>query len=259
MSTSLLNASVALTIQGGLPSYLYAAASLYGSVSVDSSGLNFSASGNVYLIIGSSYLNLINISYSSNGGALWRDLNNDAAAVAAAFVGAYNWSVAQINQVLQQMGFGLAQIEQAIASAFQLGAAAVVDWMVQLGYSVDSAIQTAINTLGATGNQIASALQNLGWGVAGISSELQAYFNASPAAIYNALLSIGDSGAVGHLLDQQPVQQRQLQPVGRVGPGRPGRQRRIVQRGRAGDPVHAELRHQPGLVSCCRRTAGTPS
>ena len=86
VSTSLLNASVSLTVTGGLPNYLYAAGFAGRVGAADANGLNFSASGYVYLIIGSSYLNLINISYSSDGGTIWRDLNNDAAAVAAAFV-----------------------------------------------------------------------------------------------------------------------------------------------------------------------------
>ena len=53
---------------------------------LNGNGFTFSASGYTYLIIGSVYLNLINISYSADGGTIWRDLNNDAAAVAAAFV-----------------------------------------------------------------------------------------------------------------------------------------------------------------------------
>ncbi len=194
VSTSLLNASVALTVTGGLPSYLYAAASLHGSVTLDGNGLTFSASGYVYLIIGSSYLNLINISYSADGGTIWRDLSNDAAAVAAAFVN-FGTRVQDLYQELKQLGFGLPQIAQAFESAYQTNAAAVVVMLVQAGVGIGDAITTAINTLRAGASDIASALQSLGWSIPSIVSELLGYFGSSPAAIYAALLSIGDSGS----------------------------------------------------------------
>lgn len=194
VSVTLLDASVALSIHAGLPQYLYAATSLYGSVSADANGFNFSASGSLYLAIGGYYFAAINVSYSTDGQTIWRDLNNDAAAVAAAFVNAYNAGVAYIYDALQSLGFGLQQIEQAIASAFTQGAAWVVEQVNAAGAAINDAVQAAINALNATPSQIASALQSVGEDVDQITAQLQADFNATSATIYNALVSIGDAG-----------------------------------------------------------------
>ena len=94
---------------------------------LDSGGLDVSASGSLYLSIAGFYLSAISVSYSGNASTIWRDLNNDFAAVAAAFVSAYNWSVSQINDVLNSLGFNLTQIAQAIASAFNQGATWVLE------------------------------------------------------------------------------------------------------------------------------------
>ena len=86
-------------------------------------------------------------------------------------------------------------------------------------YSVDSAVQTAINTLSANASQIASALQNLGLGGRQASPRsCRRTSTRAPRRSTTPLLSIGDSGSSMHRLDQQRVQQRQLQPVGRDRP-----------------------------------------
>jgi hypothetical protein len=194
VSVTLLHASVALNIQGGLPQYLYAASSLYGSVSADANGFSFSASGSLYLSIGGYYFAAINVSYSTDGQTIWRDLNNDASAVAAAFVNGYNAGVSYIYNALQSLGFGLQQIEQAIASAFAQGAAWVIEQVNAAGVAINDAVQAAINGLDATATQVASALQYVGEGVDQITQQLQADFNAGSATIYNALVSIGAGG-----------------------------------------------------------------
>ena len=67
--------------------------------------------------------------------------------------------------------------------------------LVQSGVGIDDAIRPRSTRCSAGASDIASALQSLGWGIPSIASDLLAYFSASPAAIYAALLSIGDSGS----------------------------------------------------------------
>ncbi len=248
VSTSLLNAAVSLQIKAGLPQYLLVDGSLSGSVRLDSGGLDISASGSLYLSIAGFYLSAISVSYSGNASTIWRDLNNDFAAVAAAFVSAYNWSVAQINDVLNSLGFNLTQIAQAISSAFNQGATWVLEQLQTAGVAIDSAVQAVIDGINATDKQVADALQALGWDFNNIANELKDKFNEGSAALYNVLVSIGDYGQavlnslstlfnngsynlwVGDAPDVLDVNGAS-QDAG----GRP-------------HPVHLERRHQPGLV-----------
>jgi ricin-type beta-trefoil lectin protein len=194
-STSLLGASVALNITGGLPGYLYAAGSLNGSVRLDSTGLDMAVSGSLYLSISGYFFSAINVSYSATDATIWRDLNNDAAAVAAAFISAYNWNVGQIQGALSRMGFSVAQIEQAIASAFNQGLTFVIQQLSNAGVPLDALIQGAISGLNATQNQIAAALHAQGLDYDTVASELESHFSDGSAALFDALVSIGDPGS----------------------------------------------------------------
>ena len=212
-STSLLGASVALNFTGGLPGYLYAAGSLNGSVRLDSTGLDMAVSGSLYLSISGYFFSAINVSYSAMNATIWRDLNNDAAAIATAFVAAYNWNAGQIESALSLMGFNVGQIEQAIAAAFNQGVTFVIEQLFNAGVSLDALIQGAITGLNATQNQIAAALHDQGWNYDTVASQLENHFSDGSAALYDALVSIGDPG-LGRHRAQQPVRQRQLQPLG---------------------------------------------
>ena len=100
------NAAVALHITGGLPQYLYAWADLKGQVSAGTSGVSFSASGTVRLIVaGWQDLGDVSFSYSSTGGSVWQQLQQAPNVVAKTFHDPYGWGDVTIAQNLTSLKF----------------------------------------------------------------------------------------------------------------------------------------------------------
>jgi hypothetical protein len=193
-STSLFNAGVNLTITGGQPAYLQGGANLSGYISFGSDGFTFSASGYAYLIIGGSYLGEVSLSYSIDGGALWRELSADAAQVAQAFKDAYGWADYQVTATLQTLQYTATQAAGAISIAFNEGVGAVTAALINAGDQLNTAAQAVANALNASDQEIAAALRQYGFSPDQIASTLQNVFADSQAAIYNALQVVGAGG-----------------------------------------------------------------
>ena len=164
-SLSALNAALTLTIASGQPYYIAAGAQLTGRVQADDNGLAFSASGTANGYLAGMYIGGISVSYSSNSGAFFQQLQQLANQIATWFHNVYGVSDAAVASELNQLGVSANNVADALRSVFS-----------------------------DTDAQVASALQQIGLSDSQIASTLQSEFGDSQAAVYNALQQIGQGG-----------------------------------------------------------------
>ena len=192
-SASMANAAVSLHIAGGQPQYLQAGADLAGSVSVNGNGASFSASGSASVTINGLPLGSVPFSYSTTSGALWQQLQGDAAQVARAFKNAYGWTDAQAAAALNTLRAAPSQIAGALQSAYGDGYDKVMRVLLNTGFSVDTAISTVKSVLGAADSQVASTLSQLGYQQTQITNLLVRFYGDADARIASVLLGLGNT------------------------------------------------------------------
>ncbi|QNK82884.1 RICIN domain-containing protein [Nakamurella sp. PAMC28650] len=223
LSMSLAHASVSLQIVAGQPQYIQAGANLQGSVTVDGSGASFAASGAANLVIGGQQLGSVQFSYSTTSGALWQQLQDNAALVTAAFKNAYGWSDATAASILRSLQFSTDQISWGLTYAYNDSVAQLTTVLYQGGVGIGTAISEARNWVGATDVQIAGALQQLGFDPNSIAGQLQNAFGDGDrrvTAVFNQLgYSASDIGSVLQNVygDGQAAVYNSLQSVGAAG------------------------------------------
>lgn len=192
-SASMANAAVSLHIAGGQPKYLQAGADLTGSVSVNGSGASFAASGNASVTVNGLPLGSVPFSYSTTSGALWQQLQGDAAQVARAFKNAYGWTDAQAAAALNTLRATPNQIAGALQSAYGDGYDKVMRVLLNTGFTLDTAISSVKSVLGAADSQVASTLSQLGYQQAQITTLLVRFYGDADARIASVLLGLGNT------------------------------------------------------------------
>ena len=188
--SSFVGASASVSITAGLPQYLQLGANLKGSFSLDSSGLNLSASGSGFLIVAGDNLGSVNFGFSFNSGVLWGAITQAYQQVAQAFQNAYNWTANQITQALAGLQYDATEVASALnyigVQAAQIGQdivqffsgtsdGSLASYLDQAGLSpeqigsalksafadVDSTVAYWLNQLGYTADQIGQTLQSV--------------------------------------------------------------------------------------------------
>ena len=198
-SSDLARAGVALSITGGLPTYLYAQADLNGQVSGSAStGFAFSAAGNVRLIVngfqGYQDLGNVSFSYSSSSGALWQQLSQAPNVIANVFRQGYGWTDVMIAQQLQSLKFTANDVAKGIGQGLNETNAQVTAALFRAGYTADQTAQAVKAWGNATVGDIANGLNQAGATTDQIVAAAKSAFGNSAATTYNALQAIGQGG-----------------------------------------------------------------
>ena len=192
LSMSRANASVALHIAGGQPSYIQAGADLTGSV--DSSGASFSASGTAKLVIANQNLGNVQFSYSTTGGALWQELQDNAALVAKAFQSG-GLIDTQVISIMKSLKFSTDQIAWGLTYAFNESAAQLTTVFYQTGTDIGTAISEAQIWTNATDAQVGGALNQLGFYASSIAAQLRTSFSDGDQQVAAVLNGVGVSAS----------------------------------------------------------------
>ena len=121
VGTSMNGASISLAITGGLPSYFEGGASLSGSVSGDGSGAYVYATGSGWLYAGGQYLGPVSFSFSLPGSLNWSDFSNSIIQLAQFFISNAGISFNQAVQALEQFGYQVYDIINAMSQIGQYG------------------------------------------------------------------------------------------------------------------------------------------
>ena len=158
--SSFVGASASVAITAGLPQYLQLGANLQGSFSLDSSGLDLSASGSGWLIVAGTNLGSVSFSFSFDSGAAWAAITAAAQQVAQAFESAYGWVSSQITQALAGLQYDATVVANALnyigVEAAQIGQ----DIATFFAGTSDGSLAYYLQQAGLTPDQIAGALQS---------------------------------------------------------------------------------------------------
>ncbi len=192
-STTLAGGQITLSIAGGLPSYISAGAAFSATLNGSADDVSFTAYGTAYLVANSTTVGQISVTYSSNGGAVLQQLNDDAAKVAAAFRTAYNWADYQTIAYLRSLQFNPTQIEAGISAGYGETAAAVMEAMGNAGYDLDTLIQSGRTALGATDADVARAMQYFQYSAQAVAAKLASVYNENATAVMEAMGNAGYS------------------------------------------------------------------
>ncbi len=193
-SLSALNAGITLTIAGGQPSYISAGAELSGSVHADGNGLGISASGFVAGYLAGKYIGGITVTYSSDTGALFQQLQQLGNQIATYWKAFYGESDTAVASELNQLGLSATSIAGTLQSIYGDSDAQVAGVLNATGQVASNTAAAIRNVFGDSDTQVAAALQQAGLSDAQIASALQAVFGDSQAALYNALQQVGQGG-----------------------------------------------------------------
>jgi hypothetical protein len=158
--SSFVGASASLNITAGLPQYLQLGANLHGSFSINSSGIDLSASGSGYLIVAGTNLGSVSFSFSFDSGAAWAAITAAAQQVAQAFENAYGWVSSQVTQALAGLEYDATEVANALdyigVQAAQIGQ----DIATFFTGTTDGSLAYYLQQAGLTPDQIAGALQS---------------------------------------------------------------------------------------------------
>jgi ricin-type beta-trefoil lectin protein len=121
LGSSMAGASIWLSITGGLPTYFYGGATLSGAVHGDGSGAWVSATGSGWLYAGGTWLGPVSFSFSLPGSLSWSDASNSITQLAQFFITNAGLSFNQVVTALEQFGYQVYDIINALSSIGQYG------------------------------------------------------------------------------------------------------------------------------------------
>jgi hypothetical protein len=120
VGTSQAGANISLSINGGLPWYFEAGATLTATINGDGSGASFYASGSGYLEADGYYLGPVSFSFSLPGSLSWSDISNSITQLAQFFVDA-GMSFQQIVSAMEQFAYDVYDVINSLSDIGQYG------------------------------------------------------------------------------------------------------------------------------------------
>lgn len=136
----------------------------------------------------------MSFSYSSNTGALWRQLSQAPNVIATTFKQIYGWGDVEIAKNLTSLKFTANDVAKGIGQGLNETNAQVTAALYRAGYTADQTVQAVKAWGNATVGDIAHGLNQAGATTDQIVAAAKNAFGNSGATVYNALQSIGKGG-----------------------------------------------------------------